>query len=162
MNRLSNLPRLTSNRPSLGGFQENISIIDGWGAVPRGDVHLIYLKYTVARATQRDIQASLAEYKAKWEEETMLTSSLPDVLSNIWFLRVIGLGESALPFLYDLVRQEGGLWCIALEAITGVTPDLEDPTDFQQQTSFWLNWLNENGHNSPAIPELCMDMVASS
>ena len=114
------------------------------------------------RFVHESIAEKLAKFKKRWKEETLVNSDFSEVISNEWFLKIIGLGPDVLPYLYPLIEAEGGLWCIAVEAITDVTPDVVDGTDFRELSTFWLNWLRDNGYATSTPSELGLRVVAAS
>jgi hypothetical protein len=100
------------------------------------------------------IGMKFSEYRAKWENEIQFSSSVTEVISNMWFLKMIGLGKAALPYMRTALEEVGGSWCLAIEAVSGETPDLseEDSTNFRKLREFWIKWLNQHGYASRRIP----------
>ena len=65
----------------------------------------------------------------KWYMERGATSSLSEITSCPSYLKIIRMGQRALPLLLDQIRREGDdpdHWFAALEAITGEDPVPED------------------------------------
>jgi len=59
---------------------------------------------------------------AEWREQAGPLSSSTDRAMLPAYQAIIGMGETALPFILDEMRQRGGLWFWALRAITGENP----------------------------------------
>jgi hypothetical protein len=119
--------------------------------------------YTFACTSNLYTATKLSHYTERWKEETKLNSSLPEVISNMWFLRIIGLGPALLPHLRQLINDEGGLWCLAAEAITGHDPKLPEQhsTNFKKLKEYWLQWFTEKNNDAPKIPEFGLHVVGS-
>lgn len=45
-------------------------------------------------------------YFNRWKEETMILSDLNKVTENPDFLRIVGMGERAIPFIYEVIKNE--------------------------------------------------------
>lgn len=79
--------------------------------------------------------------QTSWKREKELMSSLTEIVMNLNYQRIIGLGPQALPLILQSLREEPDYWFHALHAITGedpVTP--EDRGDIQAMTIAWLDW----------------------
>jgi hypothetical protein len=78
---------------------------------------------------------------ARWHEETDHLSSLTDIVLNLNYQRIIGMGPAALPFVFDELRTNGGHWFWALRAITGEDPiQPRDRGNIQNMKNAWLEW----------------------
>jgi hypothetical protein len=79
-----------------------------------------------------------------WHNERGITSSLTKIVTCPSYLRIIGMGERALPLILNQLEKEGNepdFWFWALEAITGdnpVTPN--DTGDMRAMSRAWLQW----------------------
>ena len=59
---------------------------------------------------------------------------------------IIGMGETALPFILDEMRQRDGHWFWALRAITGENPvPPEHRGNVEAMTQDWLQWARQRG-----------------
>ena len=80
----------------------------------------------------------------KWKEETLLTSSIDEIESNESYLQIIGMGEKALPFIFQDLKYEPALWFSALEKITGQNPiDMSHRGIIMLMIEDWLKWGRE-------------------
>jgi hypothetical protein len=80
----------------------------------------------------------------KWHEDTEDLASSARVVAHPAYLRIIGLGTSILPQLLRDLRDNGGLWFPALEAITGVTLGTAGERQrYRDLRQLWLAWGHE-------------------
>lgn len=87
--------------------------------------------------------------KNKWEEETFLTSSGTDLISNSAYRKIIAMGKTALPWIFNDLRETNNHWFFALEKITGENPVRKENVGRVEVTKKdWLSWANENGYGS--------------
>jgi len=56
-----------------------------------------------------------------WERETKHLSSLTQIVLNPHYQQIIGMGDQAIPFIFDRLSISPGHWFWALSAITGAT-----------------------------------------
>src|SRR5579863_8879629 len=70
-------------------------------------------------ATKYETFKSLAK---QWQRETWYKSSLPRRISHPAYLKIIGLGADAVPWILDELRDNPDYWFAALEAITREDP----------------------------------------
>ena len=84
----------------------------------------------------------------QWHVERGITSSLSDMIVCPSYLRIIAIGERALPLILNQLRREGDdpdHWFAALEAITGEDPVPENAYgDTVTIAKAWLLWAEEN------------------
>lgn len=85
------------------------------------------------------------ELADQWHRETDHLSSPDDIALHSAYLRIIGMGSAALPFIFDDLRRRGGQWYVALRALTGaspVTPDMSRSARAVKEA--WLRWGREH------------------
>lgn len=84
----------------------------------------------------------------KWKKERGITSSTSDMVAFPSYLRIIGMGESAVPLILAQLKREGddpNHWFVALEAITGEDPVPEDAYgDTVRMAEAWLSWAAQS------------------
>jgi hypothetical protein len=99
-------------------------------------------------ATDAEVSRVFNEHHQLWMQETAFSSSLNDIVAHPSYLRIIGLGRSALPHIFQAMRAEPAHWFVALMAITGEDP-LEGRYDmpFDDMTAAWLRWGSAHGYN---------------
>ena len=83
-----------------------------------------------------------------WKEETRSLSSPTEIVSATPYLRIVGLGRTALPWILAQMKSEGeepDYWFVALTAITGHDPISEDIYgDMPAMANTWFRWADEN------------------
>ncbi|MFZ0704531.1 MAG: hypothetical protein WAM71_02925 [Candidatus Korobacteraceae bacterium] len=79
----------------------------------------------------------------QWQSETWFKSSLSKRISHPAYLKIIGLGKEALPWILRELRDEPDHWFPALEAITREdhAPNAKNP---QELRTAWLAWGEKN------------------
>lgn len=86
----------------------------------------------------------------QWQTERGAMSSITEAVLCPAYQRIVGMGESALPFIVAQLRSEGDepdQWFWALKAITGADPVRpEDRGNYPRMSAAWLEWAS----NQPA------------
>jgi len=78
---------------------------------------------------------------SQWREETRALSSDSDIVANFKYHQIMGMGERALPLIFEEMEAHGGRWFWALRAITGENPVRpEDRGNVRRMTEAWLEW----------------------
>jgi hypothetical protein len=77
-----------------------------------------------------------------WRRETSVLSGM-DIEAHPAYLKIIRLGWPALPLILQDLRDHGGHWFWALEAITGKNP-ADEATNVREATTAWLEWAKEH------------------
>lgn len=84
----------------------------------------------------------------RWLSETEFLSDGDQIAMHPAHLEIIGLGKGILPLIFHELREHGGLWFVALRAITGENPvpeEHEGRVDMMKED--WLRWANEHGYS---------------
>lgn len=93
-------------------------------------------------------ESSFTRWVKQWRVERGITSSLSGMIVCPSYLRIISMGEKALPLILAQIRSEGedpDHWFVALESITGENPVPEDAYgDTVKMARAWLFWAEEN------------------
>ena len=82
-----------------------------------------------------------------WREETGGLSSPSQIAAHPAYQRIIGIGEPALPLIFEDLQTRGGHWYLALRAITGaspVPPEVSGRARLVRES--WLQWGREHGY----------------
>lgn len=122
-------------------------------AVLLQSAHLAKTKSFVLRAIgQRRQQVNPLQERfdslvQKWHEETDHLSAPLDIVTNLHYQQIIGMGPSALPLIIKELEARGGYWFWALRAITGIDPvPPEARGKASAMTRAWLSWWKKNGY----------------
>lgn len=92
-------------------------------------------------------RAKFQELAERWRRDRTVTSSAARMASHPAYLRIIGMGRRAIPFLLEELRERPDHWFVALHAITG-----EDPVPasargrLAQMADAWLAWGEREGY----------------
>lgn len=98
----------------------------------------------------KSVRNSLVEERflhlaARWRERTMFVSDPVFMVQDINYLRIIAMGASAIPFISEALESSCEHWFVALEAITGHSPELESESrNPERLREYWRNWLSHN------------------
>lgn len=79
-----------------------------------------------------------------WKTETWYKSPLARRISHPAYLKIIGLGPKALPWILQELRQEQDYWFAALEAIT--REPSPNSASLSELRDAWLEWGARNGY----------------
>jgi len=94
--------------------------------------------------SRAELAARYRKFADIWYEDTHLTSSLQAKVLHPAYLRIIGMGTSALPFILRDLRDRPAQWFVALVSITDADPVRPGDT-FATATKRWLRWGREHG-----------------
>lgn len=80
-----------------------------------------------------------------WKESTSILSSITEVVMHPSYQQIIGIGPSAIPFIFLSMKREPDHWFWALKAITGEDPvPTEHRGKIKKMTEAWLDWGKKN------------------
>ena len=92
------------------------------------------------------LRAEFLTLAAQWREETAGYAITTPEIAHPAYLRIIGMGERALPWIFEQLAEHGDQWYVALHAITGVDPVPEDDRGRRSKMrEAWLSWARDNG-----------------
>jgi hypothetical protein len=93
----------------------------------------------------RDIGDEFRALADKWKEDTWHISSIKKRIAHPAYLKIIGMGQAALPYIFGDLRREPAHWFWALEAITRQDP-IPNPENMTQMRNAWLSWAEDHGY----------------
>lgn len=109
---------------------------------PRG--RMLSVEERVRR--HRELFEEFCELAAQWQAETSGASVMTRIVTHPAYLRIIGMGEQALPWIFFELEERNGHWYVALHAITGANPvPHEDRGRIPKMRDAWLAWGRDNG-----------------
>lgn len=83
----------------------------------------------------------------EWREKARALSSDSDIVSIFAYHQIIGMGQRALPLIFNELHNHGGRWFWALRAITGENPVRpEDRGNVRRMTETWLEWARDRDY----------------
>jgi hypothetical protein len=80
----------------------------------------------------------------KWQRETRHLPQIAKAIAHPSYLRIIGMGEAAVPLLLEALRDRPAPWFTALRAITNIEPARLGDNPAQAREA-WLAWGVEEG-----------------
>jgi hypothetical protein len=96
-------------------------------------------------ARDEQLEAVFKELARQWKEETWFSSSIKKRIAHAAFLKIIGLGNAAIPFILEELRREPDYWSYALEAITREDP-APNAQNLRELRDAWLAWGKGHGY----------------
>lgn len=95
---------------------------------------------TLERATHV-VKALFETYAEAWSEETRYASSVEQIVLNLNYQKIIGLGPQAVPLIMGRLRHTVGHWFWALTAIVGEDKGV-GTTTLEEARQRWLAWFD--------------------
>ena|SRR5579863_10139294 len=80
----------------------------------------------------------------QWYKETGLLSFIRQKAVHSSYQQIIGMGKSALPFIFRELEEGKGDWLWALNAIVG-EDKAKGVSSFKEAVSTWLKWWRDSG-----------------
>jgi len=94
-----------------------------------------------------EAEAKFRYYASKWKEEIGGDSSLTNITSNMNYLRIIRIGDKAIPFILQELQQEPAPWFVALRAISeDDSVGRDSPGNFRKMAAAWIQWGKDRGY----------------
>jgi hypothetical protein len=126
----------------------------GWapryfGKEPRLRVVVMRFAETQGLSTisREDVSKVFKELVASWLRDTVLVSSVEDMVLHAAYQQIIGMGEKAIPWLLEELRSHPNHWFWALKSITRTDPVEEcDRGNFDRMVEAWLSWGKQHGY----------------
>jgi hypothetical protein len=94
----------------------------------------------------RSFEEAFRELAVQWHKETAMSSSITRKLQHPAYLKIIAMGEKAVPLILRELRDRPGHWFDALRLITKQTPVVpSERADPRKARAAWLKWGKEKG-----------------
>lgn len=95
---------------------------------------------------KRQVRELFERLRAEWAEDTQFSSSLHQAATHPAYQRIVGLGEDALPLIFEQLREDPSpKWFWALRAIVREDKAATSET-VQDAVEQWLSWAVEEGY----------------
>lgn len=146
-------PPATLERPS--GTHPQLTVhVQGTSSVSETDIRILQgstgtlVDFRISEVKQaQSIEDVFRELANKWHEETGFISSPSDIAMHPAYQRILGMGEKALPFIFEDLRTRGGQWYWALRYITGASPVPPDASgNARRVRDTWLECGRTKGY----------------
>lgn len=140
------VPESTAIPSALQALQAQIrpEVVSGWMAscsttvrYPAASAFTVVV--CVSTGEQTTLRSEFDGLVRKWRRETDLVSSITKTSMHPAYQAIIGMGEKALPLIFDELEHRGGHWFWALQAITRADP-AHGQGDFDAAKRAWLDW----------------------
>lgn len=93
------------------------------------------------------VERKIRRLADQWRKETMLLSSTTEIVSHPAYLKIIGIGVAAVPFILRELLERGGHWFLALRSITEENPVRpEDAGKMKKMAEAWVLWGHQKGY----------------
>jgi hypothetical protein len=94
--------------------------------------------------TQAESRNRFNKLVEKWKADTEPTSSISRIVSHPCYLKIIAMGEKALPLILESLADKPDHWFPALAAITDESP-AEPGNSSDEAVKAWLDWGRREG-----------------
>jgi hypothetical protein len=81
----------------------------------------------------------------KWKKETYFHSSLGKLFTHPAYVRIIGMGKDAIPFVLNDLEKNPTRWFYALKYMAGFDA-AAGATNFEEARMKWLEWGYQNNY----------------
>jgi len=96
----------------------------------------------------QEVEQKFQDLASRWRRETRLLSSVTAMAMHPAYQQIIGMGEQALPLIFQDLRREPDHWFWALGAITGQNPVPDAHAgDLEAMAEDWLSWGDAHGYH---------------
>lgn len=100
-----------------------------------------------ASESQHELEETFYRIAEQWRAETGFVSSINKAAMHPAYQRIIGMGQTVVPFLLRELKERPDHWFWALTSITGHNPvPAEHAGDMRRMTDAWLEWGTEHGY----------------
>lgn len=98
---------------------------------------------TADAARRAEAFRALAE---RWRRETGFSSSVTKKIRHPAYLQIVRMGMSVVPLILRELRERPAHWFVALEQITGESPQAESRGDVRSNAQAWIKWGKQHGY----------------
>lgn len=98
---------------------------------------------------QQQKAEKFAEYMKEWKQESAKYSVVSKMVSLPSYLKIIGLGDAAIPLILKELAREPDYWFPALRALTGGENPVQpgDQGKLDRLAAAWVNWGRSHGYH---------------
>jgi hypothetical protein len=94
-----------------------------------------------------EAEAKFRHYASKWKEEIGGESSLTNITNNMNYLRIIRIGDEAIPLILQELQRDPAPWFVALRAISeDDSVGRDSPGNFRKMAAAWIQWGKDHGY----------------
>ncbi len=94
-----------------------------------------------APRASEELHREFLDLAVQWREATFGQSLAAPGILHPAYLRIIGMGEQAIPWILEELEERGGQWYVALQSITGQDPVAKkDRGQRPKMRAAWQEW----------------------
>ena len=102
---------------------------------------------TISQSSAAETRQRFRRLASQWKEESRFLSNTAQMAMLRPYQAIIGMGESALPFILEELEREPDQWFWALQMITDSDPVRpEDKGNFRKMSKAWIEWGEQQGY----------------
>ena len=102
-------------------------------------------KSLVLRLMAEQFRVEFEALSKKWQRDTRHLSLISKEIIHPAYLRIVGMGEAAIPLLLEALRDRPAHWFVALRATTNIDPCPVEANPSQARDA-WLKWGRSQGY----------------
>ena len=97
---------------------------------------------------ESSLEAEFQRCAAAWKRDTGHLSVEGEIATHEAYQSIISMGAPAIPLILEDLRQESHHWFIALDELTGESPELpeEDYGSIDALSDAWVKWGKSKGY----------------
>jgi len=103
------------------------------------------LRIAEIRARSEHLQIEFDALSKRWNADTRHMSLISEKITHPAHLRIIGMGEAAIPLILKALRDKPTHWFTALRATTNTDPATENDNPATARAA-WLEWGIKEGY----------------
>ena len=98
--------------------------------------------------SENSLEAEFQRCAAAWKRDTGHLSVEGEIATHEAYQSIISMGAPAIPLIMEDLRQEPHHWFIALDELTGESPELpeEDWGSIDALSDAWVKWGKSKGY----------------
>lgn len=130
------------------GQEPSTSVADCTGVVFHAGREAQILSNYDTNTLRRRAEEYRVEFEAlsrKWQHETKYFSLVAKKLTHPAFLRIVGMGEPAIPLILESLRDRPSHWFAALRATANIDP-VPSNSNPSEARNAWLEWGRSQGY----------------
>lgn len=112
-----------------------------------GEIALELQQQAETKKTDPALEQKFRKLADEWRKATKHISSVDEMVLHPNYLKIIAMGESAIPLLLRELKERPDHWLVALHVLTDQDP--AQPEDsFYEAVQAWVAWGTREGHIS--------------
>jgi hypothetical protein len=88
------------------------------------------------------LRSNFEEYLAQWEKNTLFYSFSNQIIKDIYFQKIIAMGEKAVPLIVEKIKQKPSTLVWALNIIYDTKISNKPETTIEEACKLWVKKMN--------------------